>query len=33
VEVPDKHFFDFTQEDIDRELDERDAGGFLSWFR
>jgi proteasome lid subunit RPN8/RPN11 len=33
VEVPDEHFFDFTQEDIDRELDERDRGGFLSWFR
>jgi len=35
VEVPDEHFFDFTQEDIDREIGEerRDDGGFLSWFR
>ena len=41
VEVPDEHFFDFTQEDIDRELggrdgdlrDDRDDGGFLSWFK
>ena len=33
VEVPDEHFFDFTQADIDRELDDRDSGGFLSWFR
>jgi len=33
--VPDEHFFDFTQEDIDSELDtdRRDDGGFLSWFR
>jgi len=35
VEIPDEHFFDFTQEDIDSELVEerRDGGGFLSWFR
>ena len=41
VELPDEHFFDFTQEDIDRELgerdgdarDDRDDGGFLSWFK
>jgi len=35
VEVPDEHFFDFTQEDIDRELgdEQRDDRGFLSWFR
>jgi proteasome lid subunit RPN8/RPN11 len=35
VAVPDEHFFDFTQEDIDREIGEerRDDGGFLSWFR
>jgi hypothetical protein len=30
-----EHFFDFTQEDIDAEIVEenRDGGGFLSWFR
>ncbi|WP_066411619.1 Mov34/MPN/PAD-1 family protein [Halorubrum aethiopicum] len=35
VEMPDEHFFDFTQEDIDRELGDAndDRGGFLSWLR
>ncbi|WP_136601655.1 Mov34/MPN/PAD-1 family protein [Salinigranum halophilum] len=32
VELPDDRFFDFTQEDIDAEL-EREAGGFFSWLR
>lgn len=34
VDLPDDEFFDFTQEDIDRELQaEDDGGGILSWFR
>lgn len=39
VDLPDDDFFDFTQEDIDRQLraeaddDSDDSGGFLSWFR
>jgi proteasome lid subunit RPN8/RPN11 len=34
VELPDERFFDFTQEDIDRELvEEEDGGGFFSWLR
>lgn len=34
VEMADEHFFDFTQADIDRELDEEtNRGGFLSWLR
>ena len=40
VDVPDDHFFDFTQEDIDAELaaEEMEArdekrGGFLSWLK
>jgi proteasome lid subunit RPN8/RPN11 len=32
VELPDERFFDFTQADIDAELEE-ESGGFLSWFR
>ena len=35
VEMADDHFFDFTQADIDRELDDdaTDRGGLLSWLR
>jgi proteasome lid subunit RPN8/RPN11 len=32
VDLPDDRFFDFTQEDIDAEL-ESESKGFLSWFR
>ena len=32
VELPENRFFDFTQEDIDAEL-EREDGGFFSWLR
>jgi proteasome lid subunit RPN8/RPN11 len=32
VDLPDDHFFDFTQEDIDAEL-ENEKGGFFSWLR
>jgi proteasome lid subunit RPN8/RPN11 len=32
VDLPDDQFFDFTQQDIDAEL-ESERGGFLSWFR
>lgn len=32
VDLPDDRFFDFTQEEIDAELEE-DGGGFLSWLR
>jgi proteasome lid subunit RPN8/RPN11 len=32
VDLPDNRFFDFTQEEIDAELQEED-GGFFSWFR
>jgi proteasome lid subunit RPN8/RPN11 len=33
VELPDDHFFDFTQEDIDAELESESRGFFSSWFR
>jgi proteasome lid subunit RPN8/RPN11 len=32
VDLPDDRFFDFTQEEIDAELQEEE-GGFFSWFR
>jgi proteasome lid subunit RPN8/RPN11 len=32
VELPEERFFDFTQEDIDAELEE-EGGGFFSWLR
>jgi proteasome lid subunit RPN8/RPN11 len=32
VDLPDDRFFDFTQEEIDAEL-EADDGGFFSWLR